>query len=243
MANAGRVLTRDVLIDRIWGPNYFGDTKTLDVHVKRLRSKIEAGLGPADAHRHRARRRLPLRAAPRLELSSLRGRACGRLGAAGGRRRPESRPGRRTVGCFGSIGDGRRRALRRRGHRARAIAYCVSRSSTVLRRRRRRAAPARARSSVDRLVARRSGSASGSDRRPRSSASSRRRSRRAALRVVRFHRACRRTGPSVSSAWRAPLRTRRARAACRGSPTRRCRRPCRRCRSRTWRGSRSRAAR
>jgi two-component system, OmpR family, response regulator RegX3 len=42
MTNAGRVLTRDVLIDRIWGPNYFGDTKTLDVHVKRLRSKIEA---------------------------------------------------------------------------------------------------------------------------------------------------------------------------------------------------------
>jgi two-component system response regulator RegX3 len=42
MDNAGRVLTRDVLIDRIWGPNYFGDTKTLDVHVKRVRSKIEA---------------------------------------------------------------------------------------------------------------------------------------------------------------------------------------------------------
>jgi len=42
MANAGRVLTRDVLIDRIWGPNYFGDTKTLDVHIKRLRSKIES---------------------------------------------------------------------------------------------------------------------------------------------------------------------------------------------------------
>jgi two-component system, OmpR family, response regulator RegX3 len=42
MTNAGRVLTRDVLIDRVWGPNYFGDTKTLDVHVKRLRSKIEA---------------------------------------------------------------------------------------------------------------------------------------------------------------------------------------------------------
>jgi two-component system response regulator RegX3 len=41
MTNAGRVLTRDVLIDRVWGPNYFGDTKTLDVHVKRLRSKIE----------------------------------------------------------------------------------------------------------------------------------------------------------------------------------------------------------
>ncbi len=42
MTNAGRVLTRDVLIDRVWGPNYFGDTKTLDVHIKRLRSKIES---------------------------------------------------------------------------------------------------------------------------------------------------------------------------------------------------------
>jgi two-component system response regulator RegX3 len=41
LANAGRVLTRDVLIDRVWGPDYFGDTKTLDVHVKRLRSKVE----------------------------------------------------------------------------------------------------------------------------------------------------------------------------------------------------------
>lgn len=41
LENAGRVLTRDVLIDRIWGPNYVGDTKTLDVHVKRIRSKIE----------------------------------------------------------------------------------------------------------------------------------------------------------------------------------------------------------
>src|SRR5438477_10816369 len=41
MANAGRVLTRDVLIDRVWGPNYFGDTKTLDVHIKRLRAKVE----------------------------------------------------------------------------------------------------------------------------------------------------------------------------------------------------------
>jgi two-component system response regulator RegX3 len=39
--NAGRVLTRDVLIDRIWGADYVGDTKTLDVHVKRLRGRIE----------------------------------------------------------------------------------------------------------------------------------------------------------------------------------------------------------
>jgi two-component system response regulator RegX3 len=41
MQNAGRVLTRTQLIDRIWGSDYFGDTKTLDVHVKRLRSRIE----------------------------------------------------------------------------------------------------------------------------------------------------------------------------------------------------------
>jgi two-component system response regulator RegX3 len=41
LANAGRVLTRDVLIDRVWGPNYYGDTKTLDVHIKRLRAKVE----------------------------------------------------------------------------------------------------------------------------------------------------------------------------------------------------------
>ncbi len=39
--NAGRVLTRGQLIDRVWGADYVGDTKTLDVHVKRLRSKIE----------------------------------------------------------------------------------------------------------------------------------------------------------------------------------------------------------
>ncbi len=41
LANAGRVLTREVLIDRVWGHDYVGDTKTLDVHIKRLRSKIE----------------------------------------------------------------------------------------------------------------------------------------------------------------------------------------------------------
>lgn len=42
MRNAGRVLTRGQLIDRVWGSDYVGDTKTLDVHVKRIRSKIEA---------------------------------------------------------------------------------------------------------------------------------------------------------------------------------------------------------
>ncbi len=49
LVNAGRVLTRDVLIDRVWGPNYFGDTKTLDVHVKRLRAKVESD--PANPER------------------------------------------------------------------------------------------------------------------------------------------------------------------------------------------------
>jgi two-component system response regulator RegX3 len=42
MRNAGRVLTRIQIIDRIWGNDYVGDTKTLDVHIKRLRSKLEA---------------------------------------------------------------------------------------------------------------------------------------------------------------------------------------------------------
>lgn len=41
LANAGRVLPRETIIDRVWGSDYVGDTKTLDVHVKRLRSKIE----------------------------------------------------------------------------------------------------------------------------------------------------------------------------------------------------------
>jgi two-component system response regulator RegX3 len=41
LENAGRVLPRDLLIDRVWGPDYVGDTKTLDVHIKRLRAKVE----------------------------------------------------------------------------------------------------------------------------------------------------------------------------------------------------------
>ena len=46
LRNPGRVLTRGQLIDRVWGADYVGDTKTLDVHVKRLRAKIE----PDPAH-------------------------------------------------------------------------------------------------------------------------------------------------------------------------------------------------
>lgn len=45
LRNAGRVMTRGQLIDRVWGSDYVGDTKTLDVHVKRLRSKIEKDPG------------------------------------------------------------------------------------------------------------------------------------------------------------------------------------------------------
>jgi len=41
LANAGRVLPRETLIDRVWGSDYVGDTKTLDVHIKRLRGKVE----------------------------------------------------------------------------------------------------------------------------------------------------------------------------------------------------------
>ncbi|MFN2490588.1 MAG: response regulator transcription factor [Actinomycetota bacterium] len=41
MENAGRVLTRDTLIERVWGSDYYGDTRTLDVHIKRLRAKCE----------------------------------------------------------------------------------------------------------------------------------------------------------------------------------------------------------
>lgn len=42
MMNVGHVMTRELLIDRVWGSDYYGDTKTLDVHVKRVRAKIES---------------------------------------------------------------------------------------------------------------------------------------------------------------------------------------------------------
>ena len=45
LANVGRVMTRETLIDRVWGADYVGDTKTLDVHIKRLRSKVETVSG------------------------------------------------------------------------------------------------------------------------------------------------------------------------------------------------------
>ncbi|MEC7434077.1 MAG: helix-turn-helix domain-containing protein, partial [Actinomycetota bacterium] len=42
MMNVGQVMTRELLIDRVWVSDYYGDTKTLDVHVKRVRAKIES---------------------------------------------------------------------------------------------------------------------------------------------------------------------------------------------------------
>ena len=61
LANAGRALPRDTLIDRVWGSDYVGDTKTLDVHVKRLRVEDRARPGQPDPHRHDPRPRLQVR--------------------------------------------------------------------------------------------------------------------------------------------------------------------------------------
>ena len=84
LANAGRVLTRETLIDRVWGPHYVGDTKTLDVHVKRLRSKIEDDPSkPAPDHHHPG---------PRLQVRVVQGLSAGRsprrAGAVGSPRPP-----------------------------------------------------------------------------------------------------------------------------------------------------------
>ena len=66
LENAGRVLTRETLIDRVWGADYVGDTKTLDVHIKRLRSKVELDPAAPDPHRHHPRPRLQVREPPGL---------------------------------------------------------------------------------------------------------------------------------------------------------------------------------
>jgi two-component system response regulator RegX3 len=62
---AGRVLTRDQLIDEVWGPDYVGDTKTLDVHIRRLRGRIETD--PTDPHRIRTVRGVGYRFADRAD--------------------------------------------------------------------------------------------------------------------------------------------------------------------------------
>ena len=72
MRNAGRVLTRGQLIDRVWGSDYFGDTKTLDVHIKRIRSRIEENPSEPSHARDGARARLPLRGLTRSTVSAAR---------------------------------------------------------------------------------------------------------------------------------------------------------------------------
>ncbi len=73
LRNAGRVLTRMQLIDRVWGADYVGDTKTLDVHIKRLRAKIEQDPARPHAHHHRARPGLQVRARQLTSAVSLTG--------------------------------------------------------------------------------------------------------------------------------------------------------------------------
>ena len=82
LRNAGRVLTRGQLIDRVWGADYVGDTKTLDVHVKRLRSKVEPV--PSNPRLHRDRPR------PGLQVRAL---IAPPATPAGGRRAPPPWPG------------------------------------------------------------------------------------------------------------------------------------------------------
>ena len=64
MRSAGSVVTRERLIDEVWDVNWFGSTKTLDVHVSGLRKKLGDDSGGAALHPHRPRRRLHVRRAP-----------------------------------------------------------------------------------------------------------------------------------------------------------------------------------
>ena len=98
LRNTGRVLTRMQLIDRVWGSDYVGDTKTLDVHVKRLRAKIEPD--PADPRHIVTVRGLGYKFEARLTRQGVAvvvvvalGTAVGddRLVVAGGRQRPGTR--------------------------------------------------------------------------------------------------------------------------------------------------------
>ena len=79
LRNAGRVLTRVQLIDRVWGADYVGDTKTLDVHVKRLRAKIEPD--PADPRYIVTVRGPGLQVRGRLSRATRAREAAGRRGA------------------------------------------------------------------------------------------------------------------------------------------------------------------
>ena len=105
LENAGRVLTRETLIDRVWGADYVGDTKTLDVHIKRLRAKVETDPSQPDPDRHDPGPRLQVRAPapgrpppPRSSTPPSTGSTVGRRWqapglAAGGRWPPARREG------------------------------------------------------------------------------------------------------------------------------------------------------
>ena len=133
--NAGRVLTRDTLIDRVWGADYVGDTKTLDVHVKRLRAKVEDDPARPRAASSRS-------GASATSTRSPRGRS--------GRARAWSEPAagwadRRVDASYRGRGDRRAAAGRRVAARSgQADAFVVDRRSpawpgpTPSRRRRRR---------------------------------------------------------------------------------------------------------
>ena len=104
LRNAGRVLTRGQLIDRVWGSDYFGDTKTLDVHIKRIRSRIEEQPVGAVHARDGARARLPLRGVRTDALRRRGRRRSGRCVAGSGVATWRAIGGhvrRRQVGVFG----------------------------------------------------------------------------------------------------------------------------------------------
>ena len=57
--NRGKVFSREELLDRVWGYDYFGDGRLVDVHIRRLRTKVEADPANPAPRRHRARARVP----------------------------------------------------------------------------------------------------------------------------------------------------------------------------------------
>ena len=107
---AGSVITREALIDEVWDMNWFGSTKTLDVHVSGLRRKLGDDPKAPALHPHCPRRRLPVRGADEVSREPSRPPAGGfRLHAAGGDRRPGGPAGGQPQRPGGRGGRGRRR--------------------------------------------------------------------------------------------------------------------------------------
>ena len=122
MRNSGRVLTRGQLIDRVWGADYVGDTKTLDVHVKRLRSQDRGGSGQPGASGHRAR---PGLQAGGLSLQAISAWWVAKLRPG----TPKSRPAHSAARVAGWIAISPKPL--RRLHIAASSAYAFSPSSSV----------------------------------------------------------------------------------------------------------------